>query len=193
MAQKHCKICNSIFHTKGNKIYCSLICKTKEKENRPCLDCGKSDYRYTKNRCRGCYAKLYKKENPEKEAKRAKRGHDKRWKERRDKKNLPIDHIFQKLVRYYAGYKQLWLPNHPLANKAGYVQEHRLVMSNFLGRPVSIVETVHHKNGVRDDNRIENLELWSTRHPKGTRIEDKIAWAKEFLDLYEYDVIKRIK
>lgn len=42
---------------------------------------------------------------------------------------------------------------------------------------------------LRDDNRIENLELWSVSHPAGQRVEDKIMWAKEFLCSYNYEVV----
>ncbi len=64
------------------------------------------------------------------------------------------------------------------------VFEHRLVMEAMIGRKLLPEETVHHKNGQRADNRPENLELWSSRNPKGQRIEDKVEWALALLQQY---------
>lgn len=61
---------------------------------------------------------------------------------------------------------------------------HRFLMEELLGRELYPHENVHHINGDRLDNRIENLELWSSSQPCGQRVEDKVAWAQEILALY---------
>lgn len=68
--------------------------------------------------------------------------------------------------------------------KGNQVGEHRIVMEQMLGRPLAKGETVHHRNGIRTDNRPENLELWMKSHPYGQRVEDMVAYATELLQRY---------
>lgn len=65
-----------------------------------------------------------------------------------------------------------------------HVKEHTIVMQNKIGRKLLPNENVHHINGVKDDNRPENLELWVKSQPSGQRVEDLVAWAKEILKIY---------
>jgi hypothetical protein len=64
------------------------------------------------------------------------------------------------------------------------VFERILVMEQLLGRHMLPEESVHHRNGVKDDNRPENLALWTRPQPAGIRVTDAIAWAHEILDRY---------
>lgn len=68
--------------------------------------------------------------------------------------------------------------------RVGSRKEHRIVMEQILGRPLRKFENVHHLNGVKTDNRPDNLELWVSRQPKGQRVEDKVTYAVEMLRLY---------
>jgi hypothetical protein len=82
------------------------------------------------------------------------------------------------------GYVITRLPSTVIGAKTRYRAEHRLVVEAYLGRELTADETVHHKNGIRNDNRLENLELWSSRHPQGQRVEDLLKWAKEIVLKY---------
>jgi hypothetical protein len=86
------------------------------------------------------------------------------------------------------GYILVQMSSHPAAQADGYVPEHRVIMERKLGRYLFQEETVHHINGIRHDNRPENLELWASRQPKGQRVVDLIAWAEEILALYKRPV-----
>lgn len=85
------------------------------------------------------------------------------------------------------GYKRI---KDPTGFTKAYIMEHRFIMEQYLGRKLTEYENVHHLNGDRLDNRIENLELWNTRQPRGQRIQDKIEYAIEILKLYQPDLLR---
>ena len=60
------------------------------------------------------------------------------------------------------GYVRVYSPNHPRADKPGYVKEHRIVMEKHLNRYLTREEHIHHINGDKTDNRIDNLQIVSS-------------------------------
>ncbi|AEJ94070.1 hypothetical protein THIBAULT_148 [Mycobacterium phage Thibault] len=129
---------------------------------RVCPDCGgKKTLRSF--RCSGCHNRLVR---------AGERGKDHRaWKGGR--------------VECKDGYVRIYMPDHPRAHNGRYVLEHIAVMERELGRYLHPDERVHHRNKVRNDNRPENLELWSVGHPAGARVEDLVTWAREVLTRYD--------
>lgn len=67
----------------------------------------------------------------------------------------------------------------------GWMLEHRWVMAKMLGRGLFKDEQVHHKDGDKTNNSLDNLELWIRRQPTGVRVEDALAWAHEMIERYE--------
>jgi hypothetical protein len=64
------------------------------------------------------------------------------------------------------------------------IPEHRYIIEQHLGRKLLKTENIHHKNGVKDDNRISNLELWVSVQPCGKRPEDLVIYAREIINKY---------
>jgi hypothetical protein len=192
--EKSCVYCKILFlpQTINNK-YCSYVCLKKnyneKKKLRRSTDEG---FKKKLNAYESKRRKLQRLTNEEFRLKQ--NAHEKA--KYRQKHNILSDEDLKNAVKGSGtlskhGYRQIKKKDHPNAWRTGYMFEHVFLMSEFLGRPLRKGETVHHKNGIKDDNRIENLELWSGSHPYGQRVEDKLNWCKRFLEEYGHKVIMK--
>lgn len=174
--KKVCEFCNKEFE-KSKKVclsqwekrrFCSKSCAHSGK-NAPgwkggitkiipnCIDCGKKVSEYRHIRCHSCNSKFY--------SAGKKNGN---W-----KGGMMIDG---------QGYKYVYNPSHPNAINGRYVYEHRLVMEKHLGRYLETGEEIHHINGDKLDNRIENLDILSkSKHHKKHYNEREINKKGQFL------------
>ena len=75
-----------------------------------------------------------------------------------------------------------------MTDHLGYVLEHRLIMAKHLGRNLQLWEIIHHRNGIKSDNRLENLQLVTEdRHRQITLLESRIKYLEQRVTLLEAD------
>lgn len=158
-------------------MYCSIKCsanaarkKTDERHKSECINCGREFY---KSRRKGSGTIYQTQMLCSRQC-----ANERRSKLYRERNGLP--QITRRLKRRYAVLRIPARDGQPTYE----ILEHRYVMEQKLGRKLTSDETVHHVNGVKTDNRPENLELFSSRHGPGQRVDDKVAFAIEILTLY---------
>lgn len=199
---KICSLCEKSFLSYGKNCQsCTRKIREDKRRGRPCSSCFRSDVliqNQTLLLCVMCMRRKRYSEDPSYHQKRLE------WSRRYDRKKsgrlidspLMRAPIGSGYIDKSTGYKYLSKKNFPKAKnqeiKNKYrIAEHTYVMTKYLGRSLHKGESIHHKNGIRHDNRIENLELWTKQQPAGQRVEDKIKWAKEFLELHDYEVKRK--
>lgn len=158
VTDKECPICHTMFRPKHSKQKtCSNECGDKirqtAKRRTNCEHCGKPLKSNIAPKVRFCSKSCAMKDR-----------------DRKGQLNAPVG----ARQKHSNGYMMIKMPGNPGAYKTGWMLEHRYVMEEFLGRALNDDEHVHHKNGDRSDNRLENLELWSgKKDPPGQRQIDR--------------------
>ncbi len=151
-----CEHCDKDFHsTHKTQKYCGVECRNlgmRKPRVENCLACGKfipyaPFKKQTKYCSRSCAMTTVVRRN------------EKRNQPIGTKRISPLGYMVVKVAK----------------GKGGWKQEHRVIMEQVIGRKLEKHERVHHKNGIRDDNHPENLELWTVGHkdPPGIRVSDK--------------------
>ena len=128
------------------------------KPSRKCIDCGAIGRQKGRKRCRSCFAKWMKTKIPHPNSLIALKEGRKKAKPNLGKFRENSSNWKGGRVKGSRGYILIRKSEHPNAIH-GYVPEHRLIMEKFLGRYLESWEMVHHRNGIRDDNQLDNLEI----------------------------------
>ncbi len=189
--EKICNVCSETFKTPGLSC-CNCLDKLRNEKSRSisCNSCGRIGLlilNKTEKLCTKCVRHKKESLDPSKADKRRLQT----MQSNRRQKGTDINAPKRESKGWWKtpeGYILIYNATHPNSNVNGCIFQHIFVMSEHLKRPIKKGESIHHINGVRDDNRLENLEIWHRSHPPGQRLNEKIEWAKNFLEEYGYNV-----
>lgn len=177
--ERPCPVCgkpvyaNAGQRAKGQGVYCSRSCQTLAQTAapviKPCASCGK-ELRLKPSQAGRVYCSRVCMATG------------------KTKRPLERSHNGRAARLTAQGYVLLWEPEHPNRSQKGWQPEHRLVIERILGRYLTREEQVDHINGVKDDNRPENLQVLSARdHSKKTVTDLWGGIAAERARLAEYE------